>query len=73
MLALQATAVAYVGSSSGLVDAIGALAVPLALICGVEPGTAWLLGVLWVLKVVPGIPGLAAIAPGAGASNPARC
>ena len=25
---------------------------------GVEPKTAWLLGVLWVLKVVPGIPGL---------------
>ena len=48
----------YVRSSSGIVDAIGALAVPVALICGVEPGTAWLLGVLWVLKVVPGIPGL---------------
>ena len=25
---------------------------------GVEPRTAWLLGILWVLKVVPGIPGL---------------
>ncbi len=41
-----------------IVDAIGALAVPVALILGVEPKTAWLLSVLWVLKVVPGIPGL---------------
>ncbi|MGY8680134.1 cyclic nucleotide-gated ion channel [Bradyrhizobium sp. UFLA05-153] len=48
----------YVLSSSGLVDAIGALAVPIALVLGVEPKTAWLLSVLWVLKVVPGIPGL---------------
>ena len=37
---------------------IGALAVPVALILGAEPKTAWLLSVLWVLKVVPGIPGL---------------
>ncbi len=48
----------YVWSASGLVDAIGALAVPVALILGVEHNTAWLLSVLWVLKVVPGIPGL---------------
>ncbi|MBR0699325.1 ion transporter [Bradyrhizobium diazoefficiens] len=48
----------YMSSSAGLVDAIGALAVPVALVLGVEPRTAWLLSVLWVLKVVPGIPGL---------------
>ncbi|WOH65806.1 ion transporter [Bradyrhizobium sp. BWA-3-5] len=48
----------YLLSSSGVVDAIGALAVPLALFAGVEPRTAWLLSILWVLKVVPGIPGL---------------
>lgn len=48
----------YVSSSAGLVDAVGALAVPAALLFGVEPKTAWLLSVLWVLKVVPGIPGL---------------
>jgi voltage-gated potassium channel len=48
----------YMSSSAGLVDAMGALAVPAALILGVEPRTAWLLSVLWVLKVVPGIPGL---------------
>src|SRR6201990_2058569 len=48
----------YMSSSAGLVDALGALAVPVALLFGVEPKTAWLLSVLWVLKVVPGIPGL---------------
>jgi voltage-gated potassium channel len=48
----------YLFSSSGVVDALGALAVPVALVSGVEPRTAWLLAVLWVLKVVPGIPGL---------------
>jgi voltage-gated potassium channel len=49
---------AYVLSGRGLVDAVAAIAIPLAMICGVDPKTAWLLGVLWVLKVVPGIPGL---------------
>ena len=48
----------YAISGRGLVDAAGAIAIPLAIICGVEPKTAWLLSVLWVLKVVPGIPGL---------------
>jgi voltage-gated potassium channel len=48
----------YAVSGSGLVDAAAAIAIPLAIICGVEPKTAWLLSVLWVLKVVPGIPGL---------------
>ena len=48
----------YSLSSSGVVDAIGALAVPVALLSGIEPRTAWLLSILWVLKVVPGIPGL---------------
>lgn len=48
----------YMSSSAGIVDAVGALAVPAALMLGAEPKTAWLLSVLWVLKVVPGIPGL---------------
>jgi voltage-gated potassium channel len=48
----------YALSGPGLIDAIGALAVPLAIILGANPKTAWLLGVLWLLKVVPGIPGL---------------
>jgi len=49
---------AYVLSFRGLVDVAAVAAVPLAFVFGVEPKTAWLLGVLWVLKVVPGIPGL---------------
>ncbi len=57
-MARQRRLAVYALSSSGLVDAIGALAVPAALVAGLEPRTAWLLSVLWVLKVVPGIPGL---------------
>ena len=49
---------AYAFSGRGLVDAVGAVAVPIALMFGVSPRTAWLLGVLWLLKVIPGIPGL---------------
>ena len=48
----------YMLSGRGLVDAAAAVAVPLALAFGVDARTAWLLAVLWVLKVVPGIPGL---------------
>jgi voltage-gated potassium channel len=57
-MARQQRLAVYVLSSSGLVDAVGALAVPVAFIAGIETKTAWLLSVLWVLKVVPGIPGL---------------
>ena len=49
---------AYALSGRGLVDAVAAAAVPLALALGADPRSAWLLGVFWVLKVVPGIPGL---------------
>ena len=49
---------AYALSGRGLVDAVAAIAVPLALLVGAEPKSAWLLGALWVLKVVPGVPGL---------------
>jgi voltage-gated potassium channel len=48
----------YALSGRGFVDAVGALAVPLALAFGVNPKTAWLLGIFWMFKVVPGIPGL---------------
>jgi voltage-gated potassium channel len=48
----------YALSFRGLVDAVAAAAVPLAMMVGVNPKTAWLLGVFWMLKVVPGIPGL---------------
>jgi voltage-gated potassium channel len=49
---------AYLTSGRGLVDAAGAIAVPVALALGVEPRTAWLLAVVWIVKVIPGIPGL---------------
>jgi voltage-gated potassium channel len=48
----------YALSGRGLVDALAALAIPLALILGAHPKTAWLLGIFWMIKVVPGIPGL---------------
>jgi voltage-gated potassium channel len=49
---------AYVFSFRGLVDAGSALAVPIALAAGADHRYAWLLGVFWMLKVVPGIRGL---------------
>ncbi len=48
----------YATSGRGLVDAVGTAGVPLAMMLGVNSKTAWLLGVFWVLKVVPGVPGL---------------
>jgi voltage-gated potassium channel len=49
---------AYAVSGRGLVDGVAAAAVPLAFVLGANPKSAWLLGVFWVLKLVPGIPGL---------------
>jgi voltage-gated potassium channel len=49
---------AYALSGRGLVDAVAAAAVPIAILVGVNPKTAWLLGVFWMFKVVPGIAGL---------------
>jgi voltage-gated potassium channel len=49
---------AYAVSVRGLVDALAAVAVPLAMLLGANQKTAWLLAVLWLLKVVPGVPGL---------------
>jgi voltage-gated potassium channel len=48
----------YALSGRGLVDAVAAAAIPLALALGAHSKTAWLLGILWMFKVVPGIPGL---------------
>ncbi|MEA2942274.1 MAG: voltage-gated potassium channel, partial [Bradyrhizobium sp.] len=49
---------AYAVSGVGLVDAAAALAVPVAIVCGADVRSAWLLGVFWLLKLVPRIPGL---------------
>jgi voltage-gated potassium channel len=48
----------YAFSGRGLVDAVGAAAIPMALVLDAHPKSAWLLGVFWMFKVVPGIPGL---------------
>jgi voltage-gated potassium channel len=48
----------YLLSLHGVVDTASVLAVPLALLLGASARTAWLLAVIWVVKVVPGIPGL---------------
>ncbi|CAL74860.1 conserved hypothetical protein; putative membrane protein [Bradyrhizobium sp. ORS 278] len=50
--------IAYLTSGRGLVDTACTVAVPTALIAGVEPRSAWLLAFTWALKVVPGVPGL---------------
>jgi voltage-gated potassium channel len=49
---------AYALSGRGLLDLTGIVAVPAALLLGVEPRSAWLLAVLWVGKVIPAVPGL---------------
>ncbi len=46
-------------SPSGLVDLVAVFPVPIALICGVPPPTAWLLASLWVLKLAQNSPGFA--------------
>jgi voltage-gated potassium channel len=53
------TAVKYLFSPSGIVDLLGILPVPIALLCGAEPATAWLFASLWVLKLTQNSPGFA--------------
>jgi voltage-gated potassium channel len=48
----------YALSGRGLIDAVSAAGIPLALVLGTNPKSAWLLGIFWMFKVVPGIPGL---------------
>jgi voltage-gated potassium channel len=51
-------ATGYLVSGRGLLDVACIVAVPIALLLGIEPRSAWLLAVLWVAKVIPGVPGL---------------
>jgi hypothetical protein len=48
----------YLFTGRGLLDSAGVIAVPIAFLAGAEARTAWLLAVLWFVKVIPGIPGL---------------
>jgi voltage-gated potassium channel len=59
--ARAAAARGYLLSPSGLIDVVGVIAVPIALLCGVSPPTAWLLASFWVLKLAQNSPALAQI------------
>ena len=48
----------YLFSAAGLIDALAVLPIPIALLAGVPPETAWLLGSLWLLKATSSVPGL---------------
>ena len=39
-------------SASGFIDLLGVLPIPVALLCGVPPPTAWLFASLWVLSLI---------------------
>ena len=55
---LAQRAAAYLTSFRGVMDAAAVLAVPAAILLGAQPKTAWLLSVLWLVKVLPAVPGL---------------
>jgi voltage-gated potassium channel len=43
----------YLLSATGFIDCISAVAIPLAIVAGVENRTAFLLGIVWLLKIAP--------------------
>ena len=47
----------YLLSGSGMVDGISSIAIPVAILAGVPPRTAFLLGIIWLLKIAPDIAG----------------
>jgi voltage-gated potassium channel len=49
----------YLLSPAGVVDIVSVFPVPIALVCGVVPDTAWLLASLWVLRLTQDSPGFA--------------
>ncbi len=49
----------YLNSATGILDIVSVLPVPIALLLGVAPPTAWLLGTLWILKLAENSPGFA--------------
>jgi voltage-gated potassium channel len=52
------TAMNHFLTPSGIMDILVVFPVPIALLCGLEPATAWLLASLWVLKLAQDSPGL---------------
>jgi voltage-gated potassium channel len=55
------TTVGYLRSPAGVIDLLSIIPIPLALLCGLAPQTAWLLAALWVLKLTQDSPGFAQI------------
>src|SRR6201995_1370476 len=49
---------AYMTSFRGVVDGAAVLAVPAAMLLGAPAKTAWLLAVIWLVKVITAVPGL---------------
>jgi voltage-gated potassium channel len=47
----------YLLSGMGFVDVVSAIAIPLAIAAGIEPRTAFLLGIIWLLKIAPDFAG----------------
>ncbi len=52
------TAAGYLLTGPGIIDLLAVLPIPLALLAGTPPHTAWLLASLWLLKLAPVVPGL---------------
>jgi len=55
------TALGYLRTPAGIIDVLSVIPVPLALLCGLAPQTAWLFAALWVLKLTQDSPGFAQI------------
>jgi voltage-gated potassium channel len=55
------TTLGYLRSPAGIIDLLSIIPVPLALLCGLAPQTAWLLAALWVLKLTQDSPGFSQI------------
>ena len=50
---------AYLASGTATIDILAIAPVPIALLAGVPPDTAWLFASLWVFKLAAAVPGLA--------------
>jgi voltage-gated potassium channel len=54
----KANMLRYLQSAGGAIDTASALAVPIALVCGISSKSAWLFGATWLLKLAPEMSGL---------------
>jgi voltage-gated potassium channel len=49
----------YLGTPAGVIDILTIVPVPIALVCGIAPESAWLFAASWVLKLTQDSPGFA--------------